>query len=146
MDGLTVLQRDHAEPPSQRWNIPPQADAPIRLALPVGRGLQHRLDPLQSEIRPLSKHLLFEVTGDLHPTESGAPGPKLTGGGGFGLALSPDGQLLYVAQHGDVLIVDRASLALLRRVSVGGFVRRLAVRADGVALAANEGGWVNFIK
>lgn len=77
---------------------------------------------------------------------TGALGPKLVGGGGFGLALSPDGQFLYVARGGDVLIVDRASLVLLRRVTVGGFARRMAVRSDGVALATNESGWVNFIK
>jgi trimeric autotransporter adhesin len=77
---------------------------------------------------------------------TGALGPKLVGGGGFGLALSPDGQFLYVGRRGDVLILDRASLVLLRTVSVGGWTRRMAVRSDGVALATNESGWVNFIK
>jgi uncharacterized protein YjdB len=75
-----------------------------------------------------------------------ALGPKLTAGGGFGLALSPDGEFLYVARGGEVLIVDRASLVLLRRVTVGGWARRIAVREDGVALVTNENGWVDFIK
>ena len=78
--------------------------------------------------------------------ETGAGAGKLTAGGGFGLALSPDDAVLYVARGGSVLLVDRASLSLLKTVSVGGTVRRVAVRADGVALAANESGWVDFIK
>ena len=79
---------------------------------------------------------------------TGAPGPRLVGGGGVGLALSPDGQLFYVGRSGAVLIVDRASLAVLRRVEVGGFARRVVVRSDGVAIAANDayGGYVSFIK
>jgi DNA-binding beta-propeller fold protein YncE len=78
--------------------------------------------------------------------ETGAPGPQLTSGGGFGLAVSPDGSVLYVARGADVLIVDRASLALLKTVAVGGFARRVAVRPDGVAVVSNESGWVDFIK
>jgi hypothetical protein len=31
-------------------------------------------------------------------------------------------------------------------VEVGGFARRVAVRSDGVAIAANAGGYVSFIK
>jgi uncharacterized protein YjdB len=78
--------------------------------------------------------------------ETGAGAGKLTAGGGFGIALSPDNAVLYVARGGSVLLVDRASLTLLKTVSVGGFARRVAVRADGVALAANESGWVDFIR
>ena len=77
---------------------------------------------------------------------TGAPGPRLVGGGGVGLALSPDGRLFYVGRSGAVLIVDRASLAVLRRVEVGGFARWVAVRSDGMAIAANDGGYVSFIK
>ncbi len=77
---------------------------------------------------------------------TGALGPRLTNGGGFGLAVSPDGEVLYVARGADVLMVDRASLVLLKTVPVGGFVRRIAVRFDGVAIAANDNGWVDFIK
>jgi uncharacterized protein YjdB len=78
--------------------------------------------------------------------DTGALGPRLTTGGGFGLAVSPDGEVLYVARGADVLMVDRASLALLKTVPVGGFVRRIGVRPDGVAVAANDNGWVDFIK
>jgi uncharacterized protein YjdB len=76
---------------------------------------------------------------------SGAPGPRLDWGGGVGLALSPDGKLLYIGRSGAVLIVDRASFAVLRTVQVGGFAVRVAVRSDGVAVAANTG-YVSFIK
>ena len=78
--------------------------------------------------------------------ETGAAGPRLANGGGFGLAVSPDGKVLYVARGAEVLLVDRASLTLLKTVGVGGSTRRIGVRADGVAIAANEAGWVDFIK
>ena len=78
--------------------------------------------------------------------ETGAAGPRLTGGGGFGLAVSPDGKVLYVARGTEVLLVDRASLTLLKTVEVGGSTRRVGVRGDGVAVVGNEGGWVDFIK
>ena len=78
--------------------------------------------------------------------ETGASGPRLASGGGFGLAVSPDGKVLYVARGAEVLLVDRASLTRLKAVQVGGSTRRIGVRADGVAVAANEGGWVDFIK
>lgn len=78
--------------------------------------------------------------------DTGALGPRLTNGGGFGLAVSPDGKVLYAARGADVLMVDRASLVLLKTVPVGGNVRRIGVRSDGVAIAANDNGWVDFIK
>jgi uncharacterized protein YjdB len=78
--------------------------------------------------------------------DTGALGPRLTNGGGFGLAVSPDGKVLYAARGADVLMVDRASLVLLKTVPVGGFVRRIGVRPDGVAVVANDNGWVDFIK
>ncbi|HKT59644.1 MAG TPA: Ig-like domain-containing protein [Gemmatimonadales bacterium] len=77
---------------------------------------------------------------------TGAGAERLTAGGGFGMAVSPDNALLYVAHGSAVLLVDRASLTLLKTLVVGGSVRRVAVRPDGVALAANEAGWVDFIK
>lgn len=77
---------------------------------------------------------------------TGDPGPRLQNGGGFGLALSPDNEILYVARGSEVLLVDRASLVLLGTAAVGGFTRRIGMRSDGVALAANDHGWVDFIE
>jgi len=100
-------------------------------------------------VSPDGKRLYAEIEGgDLLSwnLETGAPDLKLANGGGFGLAISPDGKVLYSGNGGSVLLVDPGSLTLLKTVEVGGFVRRVAVRADGTAIAANEGGWVSFIK
>ena len=83
------------------------------------------------------------VTWDLG---TGALGQRLTGGGGFGLAMSPDGELLFVGRGTEVLMIDRASLTLLKPIQVGGNVRRVGVRSDGVVLATNDNGGVDFIK
>jgi uncharacterized protein YjdB len=100
-------------------------------------------------VSPDGKRLFAETeSGDLMSwnLETGQPDLKLAGGGGFGLAISPDGKVLYVGSGGSVLLVDPASLTLLKTVNVGGLVRRVAVRADGTAVAANEQGWVDFIR
>ena len=67
----------------------------------------------------------------------------------FGLAISPDGQQLYVSspQTGDVAIIDASTLAVLRKLAVGGSPRRIAFNHSGTAAAiANEGTWFDLIK
>lgn len=67
----------------------------------------------------------------------------------FGLALTPDGTQVYVssAGTGEVIVIDRASRAILRRILVGGVPRRIAFTPDGLsALIANEDGRVDVIK
>jgi YVTN family beta-propeller protein len=73
----------------------------------------------------------------------------VTGGGGFGLGLTPDGRFLYVADtYGSkVKIIDRVSGVILRSVNTGGTPRRVAFDpTTGTAMVTNEGGWVDFIK
>lgn len=69
--------------------------------------------------------------------------------GGFGLALAPDGTQLYVSlpAAGSVVVVDRASGAILSTIATGGQPRRVAFSADGATAAvANEAGSVVFIR
>jgi hypothetical protein len=77
---------------------------------------------------------------------TGVEEPSITSAGGFGLAISPDGAQLYLARWDQVVIVDRATGELVRRVSVSGVARRIAFASNGVALVTNEGGWVDFIE
>jgi DNA-binding beta-propeller fold protein YncE len=67
--------------------------------------------------------------------------------GGFGLALNPGGEFIYVAVGDQVKIFDRVSLALVRTVTVGGGSRRIAFDpVTGIAIVTNEAGWVDFVK
>ncbi|MGH7580481.1 MAG: YncE family protein, partial [Gemmatimonadales bacterium] len=77
---------------------------------------------------------------------TGVEEPSIGGVGGFGLAISPDGAQLYLAKWDQVYIVDRATGALLRTVSVNGSARRIAFASNGVAVVTNESGWVDFIE
>ena len=77
---------------------------------------------------------------------TGLEEPSIATAGGFGLAISPDGAQLYLARGDAVQIVDRATGALLRTVSVTGSARRIAFASNGVALVTNESGWVDFIE
>jgi uncharacterized protein YjdB len=77
--------------------------------------------------------------------ETGAAEPSFTSTGGFGMAISPGGEFLYLAAGAEVRIVDRASGTLVRTVSVGGNARRIAFSSGGVAVVTNESGWVDFV-
>lgn len=103
---------------------------------------------IEGTVVTLDGSRLYAASGDLVSWDlaTGAPGPRLAGGGGVALALSPDGKLLFVGRSGEVLIVDRASLAVLRTVHTGGLARGVAVRPDGVAIATEQAGGVRFIK
>ncbi len=66
----------------------------------------------------------------------------------FGLAVTPDGEQIYVTSpySGEVGIVDR-STATIRHLPVGGTPRRIAFDASGsTALISNEGNWVDVIR
>ena len=89
--------------------------------------------------------------------ETGAPGRTLRGIHGNGMAISSDGRFLYVIRGGydfdnRLRIVDVASGAVVRDVSLGGFAERIALSSDGTAIISNsnsvggEPGWVDFIR
>lgn len=89
-----------------------------------------------------------EVTTSVHVVNlaTGVEEPSIATAGGFGLAVSPDGAHLYLAKWDQVRIVDRATGALLRTVTVSGSARRIAFASNGVAVVTNESGWVDFIE
>ena len=69
-------------------------------------------------------------------------------GGGFALALTPDGTQLYLTRSsaGKVTIVTLATRDTVN-IAVGGAPRRFAFDATGTyAVVANESGWVDFIR
>ena len=73
----------------------------------------------------------------------------LGGEGGYGLAMSPDGVLLYVTvpSAGLVQIVDRASAAIVKTLTIGGRPRVVAFTAYGdLAVVANESGSVSYVR
>jgi DNA-binding beta-propeller fold protein YncE len=70
------------------------------------------------------------------------------GNGPFGMALTPDGTMLFVSvmRTGEVKVIDRAARAVSRTLFVDGTPRRVAFRADGTAVVANEAGYVSFVR
>ena len=64
--------------------------------------------------------------------------------GPFDLVLSGDGTRLLASAGAFVVELDRASLSVTRTYWVGGTARRIGV-AQGVAVVANEGGWVDLL-
>jgi YVTN family beta-propeller protein len=81
---------------------------------------------------------------------SGVRTPVLeVGPGAVGLALSPDEEVLYLTRPpaGELVIVDRATLQVVKRLSGLARPRNVAFTADGrVALVTGEGGVVYFIR
>ena len=70
-------------------------------------------------------------------------------GGGFGMAVSPGWDRLYVTvpARGNVEIVDLGTLEVVSTLSVGGAPRRIAFDRFGtVAVVANEEGWVDVLR
>ena len=70
-------------------------------------------------------------------------------GGGFGMALSPDQQPLYVSEPGAGLVevVNIPSRSVIHTLNVGGIPRRVAfTRHGGIAVIPNELGYVSFVR
>ena len=68
-------------------------------------------------------------------------------GSAFGLARTSAGDTLFLTSlDGIVRKIDGAGHTLLRTYTPGGTPRRVAVAADGTALVANEGNWVDIIR
>ena len=75
--------------------------------------------------------------------------PVAMPGGPFDIQLTPDGLELWISipGNGRIQVLDRASRAVLHTVLTAGTPRRLAFDRFGTILvAANEAGWVDFIK
>ena len=69
-------------------------------------------------------------------------------GGPFGLILEPDGSHLWasLSQEGRVVLINRATRAVVNTFPVGGIPRRIAYHAAGQnVIVTNEGGWLDFI-
>ena len=67
----------------------------------------------------------------------------------FGLAITPDQEQVYVASsaNGTVTVIDRATRAVLRSISVGSYPRHIAFStAGGTAYVTNEAGWITVIR
>ncbi len=80
-------------------------------------------------------------------------GNVTTGGAGtgslFGLALSPDGEVLIGTRPsaGEVVLINRATRQVRTTVTTGGAPRRVALDLMGtMAVVANETGWVDLIR
>jgi YVTN family beta-propeller protein len=70
-------------------------------------------------------------------------------GSAFGLAVTPDGEQLYVSSpsDGDVAIVELATRKVVNRVSVQGMPRRIAFSPSGdQAYVTNEWNWLSVIE
>ena len=70
-------------------------------------------------------------------------------GSAFGLAVTPDGEQLYVSSpsEGDVAIVELATRKVVNRVSVQGMPRRIAFSPSGdQAYVTNEWNWLSVIE
>jgi YVTN family beta-propeller protein len=87
---------------------------------------------------------------DVYALSSGQSAAKITlDGGGFGTALSPDEQHLYVSLPGagKVQVVNIPARKIIHTIDVGGRPRRIAfTRHGGVAVIPNEAGYVSFVR
>lgn len=81
--------------------------------------------------------------------QSSAPTQTIVlGGQAWALAMTPDAQQLYVSllDKGQVVVLDRGSLAVLATISTGGRPRRIAFAQQGkIAIVPNEAGYISFI-
>ena len=66
----------------------------------------------------------------------------------FGMAVTPDDAELYMTRpvYGDVLVLNRATMTLVRSIHVGS-PRRMTFDARGAtAMIGNEAGYVQFVR
>ena len=70
-------------------------------------------------------------------------------GGGFGAAVTPDDNHLYIAEPGPGLVqlIDLQNRKLKSTINVGGSPRRIAFSSQGkVGVVTNQAGYISFIK
>jgi YVTN family beta-propeller protein len=71
------------------------------------------------------------------------------GGNPWDIAITPDQQQLYVGLvfQGEVVVIDRASRTVVRRIATGGAPRRIVFNQVGtIAVVPNEFGYVTYIR
>jgi len=71
------------------------------------------------------------------------------GAGAFGISVTPDQAQIWVTapQTGELLVIDRVSRVILKRISLGGMPRRLAFDVSGTtAVVADEAGSIRFLR
>jgi YVTN family beta-propeller protein len=71
------------------------------------------------------------------------------GGNAWGMALTPDERQLYVGLvlQGEVVVLDRTTRAVVRRIATGGMPRRIVFNQGGtLAVVTNEAGFVTYIR
>jgi DNA-binding beta-propeller fold protein YncE len=87
-----------------------------------------------------SFHVVNLTSGDVSTTQIAVPG--------FGLALTRDGEQVFIAgRPGEVKVVDPAARTVLKTIGTGGNPARLSLSPDGRTLVvANFAGWVDFIR
>jgi YVTN family beta-propeller protein len=71
------------------------------------------------------------------------------GGNAWGMTITPDQKQLYVSLlfQGEVVVINRATRAVVRRIATGGIPRRIMFNQTGtVAVVPNESGFVTYIR
>lgn len=73
------------------------------------------------------------------------------GSAGYGLALRPNANRLYVSSAyfggGNIHIINPATRTVTRTIHVGGAAREVVFNAAGtIGFVSNEGGWVDYLK
>lgn len=69
-------------------------------------------------------------------------------GNPWSMAMTPDQTQLYVGLvfQGEVVVIDRASLSVVKRIVTGGIPRRIVFNKQGtIAVVANEDGFVTYV-
>jgi DNA-binding beta-propeller fold protein YncE len=71
------------------------------------------------------------------------------GAGGFGIAVTRDETQIWITAPatGELLVVDRASRAIVARIALGGRPRRIAFDQSGnTAVIADEAGAIHVVR
>ena len=65
------------------------------------------------------------------------------------MAMTPDQSQLYVSllSQGEIAVIERATRIVVQRIATGGTPRRIGFNQAGtIAVVANEGGYVTYIR
>jgi len=78
---------------------------------------------------------------------TGATSTRLSAPGAWGMAMTPDGNTLFVTtNYGYIVVVDVPSATITKRYWAGSQPREILVMPDGrTAMSANIGGWIDVV-